>query len=174
MECFSDFTIVVDVDMPVINQGKRKVFEGVLNNPKPYCAVETVDLNFLDEETLSTVLSNTRFDSSAPTIFIAEGLIMYLGAIGKLKLIKDVSTVAAPGSVFVLQFMDASESSAAKDNPTAVANALSVAEATKELNENGWEQLKFSKYGDKNLNFGRHPDKFKPSASFSFCVCRKQ
>ena len=125
--------------------------------------MEAVDLDFLDEkQTLATELGKTRFDATAATVFISEGLIMYLGESGKLKLIADVSAVAAPGSVvFVLQFMDAS-----------APQALSVEEATRELNRHGWEKLEFTKFGDKKLDFGRYPrDRFKPNSAFSFCVC---
>ena len=53
-----------------------------------------VDLDFKDEErTLATELRSegSAFDAAAPALFIAEGLIMYLGALGKIKLLKDVS-----------------------------------------------------------------------------------
>mmetsp|Transcript_97607 Transcript_97607/g.304060 ORF Transcript_97607/g.304060 Transcript_97607/m.304060 type:complete len:342 (+) Transcript_97607:61-1086(+) len=205
LECYSAFPNgAIDVDMPVINQGKLKVMASpALGSPKPHCcSVETVDLDFLDtERTLATALVRggaaaavaesagsagpgsaleptppppTRFDPAAPTIFYAEGLIMYLGAAGKVKLIEDVSAVAAPGSVFILQYMDASHSESAKGNPQALASALSVAEATEDLTKRGWEGLEFAVFGDDRLNFGRFPsDRFKPSPAFSFCVCRK-
>lgn len=133
----------------------------------------SVDLDFLVEETLDTELvkAPSRFDAKAPTLFVCEGLIMYLGAAGKLKLIKDVSAVAAPGSVFLLQFVDATGSKAAQENPSALEHALSVEDATRALTEHGWANLEFARFGDDKLNFGRFPtDKFAPSAAFSFCV----
>jgi methyltransferase (TIGR00027 family) len=168
-----------DVDMAVVNEGRAKIFTELLANQLPalHCAVTTVDLDFLDEErSLQTELSKegSRFDPAAPSLFVSEGLIMYLGAAGKLKLIADVSAVAAPGSVLVLQYMDASQSAAAKEHPGALDNALSVEEAARELTTHGWLELQFSMFGDEKLNFGRYPtEKFQPSASFSFCVCKK-
>merc|ERR1711862_235106 len=93
-------------------------FDGILGSPTPHCGkVHTLSLDFLDKEkTLSSELV-APFDSKKPSLFVSEGLIMYLGAEGKLKFIKDVSAVAAPGSVFVLQFMDGSESEMAKQYP---------------------------------------------------------
>lgn len=167
-----------DVDMAVVNEGKSRIFGELLGAPEPHCPVTTVDLDFLDaEKTLATELgkpgSTPRFDANAPTLFVSEGLIMYLGAVGKVKLLADVSAVAAPGSVLVLQFMDASQSAAAKENPAALEHALSVEEATRELTRHGWTDLQFSMFGDEKLSFGRYPERFKPSASFSFCVCKK-
>lgn len=178
LECYKAFAKgTFDVDMAVVNEGRSKIFADMLGAPMPHCAVETIDLDFLEKEKmLATELgkAESRFDAAAPTLFVSEGLIMYLGPKGKLKLIADVSAVAAPGSVFVLQFMDASESEAAKANPSALDAALSREEATRELTKYGWENLEFAKFGDEKLNFGRFPtDRFKPCASFSFCVCRK-
>ena len=69
--------------------------------------------------------------------------------------------------------MDASKSSH-KDDPAALAGALSEAEATKELSPRGWGEFKFYNFGDEQLNYGRYPTaKFEPSASFSFLVCQK-
>ena len=76
------------------------MFADFLHAPTAHCEVSSVDLDFLSEDkTLATELaSQPKFDATKPSLFLAEGLIMYLGAAGKLKLLKDVSAVAAPGS----------------------------------------------------------------------------
>jgi O-methyltransferase involved in polyketide biosynthesis len=143
--------------MTVVLEGRKKVFGELLGAPESHCSVTTVDLDFLDEgKTLATELgaAGLAFDISAPTVFIAEGLIMYLGAFGKLKLLADISAVAAPGSVLVLQFMDASQSQAAKDNPEVLASALRVKETTQELTKHWWVDLEFSMFGDEKLSYG--------------------
>lgn len=155
--------------MKVINQGKGYIFTEFLDNPRPHCPmVHNVSLDFLDEEVLlaNALADYKSFDSTQPTIFISEGLIMYLGAEGKLKLIRNISEVAAPGSVLILQFME--------DLVNNSSAALSTAEATSILEECGWNNLLFSRFGDETLNYGRYPtDRFEPSASFSFVVCSK-
>ena len=81
-----------------------------------------------------------------------------------------VSAVAAPGSVFILSYVQFME-----DIENYSSAALSQGDATATLEENGWDNLIFSRYGDETLNYGRFPtDKFKPSASFSFLVCTKK
>jgi len=174
LECYSSFAGgSFAVDMEVINKSKAAVFKDFLGDPKPFCSVEDITLDFLDvDKTLATELGE-KFDATKKSLFLAEGLIMYLGAVGKVKLLKDVSAVAAPGSVFILQFMDASESKS-KDDPAAVAAALSAAEATSILTENNWGELQFFKFGDEKLNFGRYPtDRFKSCAAFSFLLATK-
>jgi len=169
LDCYAAFTNgSFEVDMEVMNSKKTAIFASDwLGKPAPKTAVHNVDLDFLSQETsLSDALSKTAFDATQPAVFVAEGLIMYLGETGKLKFLKDVSAAAGPGSVFVLQFMEDVE----RSSPA----ALGVAEATKVLGEGGWEQLQFAKFGDEKLNFGRFPtERFPPSASFSFLTCVK-
>jgi len=175
LECYKAFTVgSFEVDMEVINENKEKVFKDFLADPSPHCSVVKISLDFLDsEKRLSTALGS-KFDMAKPSVFVSEGLIMYLGAEGKLKLLRDTSAAAAKGSVLILQFMDGSDSAAAKANPAILANALTMEEATSTLTELGWGNLEFSKFGDEKLNFGRFPtDKFQPSSSFSFLVCKK-
>lgn len=62
---------------------------------------------------------------------------MYLRAEGKIMLLEDVPAVVAPGSMFVLQFIEA-----AVDAPEAhAASALSAQEATRKLTKHGWENF---------------------------------
>jgi methyltransferase (TIGR00027 family) len=177
MECYKGFANgCIGVDMAVVNAAKVQVFSDFLHAPSPHCAVSNVDLDFLAEDkTLATELAKEpQFDGAKPSLFLSEGLIMYLGPVGKLKLLKDVSAVAAPGSVFVLQFSDPSESEVAKNTPGAVEAGLSAEDARCELDSLGWTGIEFCRYGDESVSFGRFPaDKFKPSASFSFCIATK-
>uniref|UniRef100_A0A7S4QLU3 Uncharacterized protein n=1 Tax=Alexandrium monilatum TaxID=311494 RepID=A0A7S4QLU3_9DINO len=173
LECYKSFANgSFEVDMETVNAGKAKVFRDCLGEPSPRCGqVHNVSLDFLDEErTLATELAALpAFEAGRPTVFVSEGLIMYLGAVGKLKLIRDVSAVAAPGSVLILQYLDSSESETGAQD-----HALSAEEATRALTEHGWEQLAFSRFGDERLNFGRFPtERFKPTCAFSFVVCVK-
>lgn len=175
LEYYKAFTAgSFEVDMEVINTNKEQVFKDFLGSPVPHCPVVNVSLDFLNEEkTLATELA-APFDVTKPSVFVSEGLVMYLGAVGKLKLLRDVSAVAAPGSVFILQFMDASESQKAKDDPSVLGPALSLEEAKGVLSPLGWSEFEASKFGDEKLNFGRFPlDKFEPKATFSFLVCKK-
>ena len=158
--------------MEEINKPRARIFGELLGAPASHCAIKTVDLDFLDEEkTLATELvkEGLGWDAASPSLFIAEGLVMYLGP-GKLKLLTDVSAVAAPGSVFVLNFMEATAEAVAQYGEAATANALSAEEAARVLTEHGWESFEISRYGEEKLSFGRFPEQFEPSVAFSFCV----
>merc|ERR1712070_142449 len=177
LECYKAFSNgSFEVGMEVINANKSQVFE-LLGGPTPHCsAVHNVSLDFLNEEkTLATELAATPFEAEKPTVFLSEGLVMYLGPVGKLKLLRDVSAVAAVGSILILQFMAPDPpSEAVKANPTLLEHALSVEEATGTLSEHGWGEFQFSKFGEEQCSFGRFPvDRFKPSGAFSFVVCTK-
>jgi len=151
-----------------VNKNKATIFAYFLGAPKSHCSmVNNIDLDFLSEEvSLAKKLAETSFDALKPAIFLCEGLIMYLGAEGKLKLLRDISEAAAPGSVFVLQFME--------DVKNNTPEALRTDEAKATLVDGGWQDLVFSQFVDETLNYGRFPtDRFPPQAGFSFVVCVK-
>ena len=131
-------------------------------------------MDCLDEEKSLATELKAPFDANKPTVFVSEGLIMYLGAIGKIKLLRDVSAVAAVGSVFILQFLDGSESQHAKANPESMDNALTETEARDTLSALGWGEFEFFKYGDESLNYGRFPlDRFSVNSTFRFMLAKK-
>lgn len=77
LDCYKVFTNgVFGVDMEVVNNGRKEIFNKFLNNPTPHCPLEDINLNFLDEDkTLATELGKqeSRFDVGKPSIFVAEG-----------------------------------------------------------------------------------------------------
>lgn len=95
--------------MKMINSGNRSIFTDVFSLPRtslrlsrPWTSISWMRrIRFL-----RYYRKYTNFEPETPTVFIAEVLIMCLGAFGKLKLLKAVSSFAAPGSIFLLQFMD--------------------------------------------------------------------
>jgi methyltransferase (TIGR00027 family) len=168
LECFKAFANgSFEVDMEKNNAARRLVFRDLLNDPATNCSVQLVDLDFLDtEKTLSTELAAQApaFDAKQPSIFLAEGLIQYLGD-GKSKLFQDVAQVAVPGSVFILQFLDGTG--------TLHAHQGISADDVARGNE-GWEDFKFCKFGEEKLNFGRYREGFEPNGLFSFGVFIKK
>ena len=177
LKCYKNFQKCFDVDVEKINDMKKKVFKLLRENDKTFHALcsEVVDvsLDLLDnEKNLSTELTKVGFLKDKPTIFIAEGLIMYLGA-GKERFLGEVSNAAAPGSILILNFMEGKNEEAIRIMDPTYMSQNSLIES---LSNKGWdkEHLKVNKFGDDVLNYGRYPNnKFPISSSFSFLVCRK-
>jgi methyltransferase (TIGR00027 family) len=177
LECYKKITKVFDVDMKVINEAKEKAFDLIMKNyqmNKHYRGkIEMISLDFLDQEkNLSSELSNAGFSKNKPTIFVAEGLIMYLGT-GKTRFLKDVSNTAPPGSILILNFMAfLNEEEGREKDPT----YMSTTDLVQLLVAEGWDNnsITINQFGDSALNYGRYPnDKFEESPSFSFLVCKK-
>jgi len=168
LECFKSFANgSFEVDMEKNNTARRSVFRDLLGDPATHCPVQLVDLDFLDtEKALATELAAQApaFDATQPSIFLAEGLIQYLGE-GKSKLFKEVSQAAVPGSVFILQFLDGTGTPHA---PHGI-SAGDVASGNE-----GWGDFEFSKFGEEKLNFGRYREGFEPNGLFSFGVFVKK
>lgn len=165
LECLKSVNVAFEVDMQVINDFKAKILPKL--GVTPICEkVEVLALDFLDEEkTLKTELPGRGLDLQKPTVFVAEGLVQYLGA-GKIKLLKDVADVAYDGSVFILQYLDDSTLECE------ATHGLSESQLREHLGTS-WD-FQFYKFGDDALNFGRYnSEKFQPNAMFSFMVAKK-
>ena len=147
----------------VINDAKAKILQKL--GASPLCKnFEIVSIDLKDaEQSLGKELSAKGFDDKEPTVFVAEGLIMYL-ADGAWKFLTDVMNISCGGSVFILNFMDGGAHVPTGPNE----------ERLKEHFGTSWE-FEFYKYGEEGLNFGRFDtNKFPPSAAFSFMVARKK
>jgi len=167
LDCFLGLEAVFEVDMEVINVSKTKILEKL--GVTPICEkVEIVSLDFLDAgKSLKTELQAKGFNAQKPTVFVAEGLIQYLGD-GRTKFLTDVSDVACKGSVFILQYLDSTNLGA-----TFAASGISEMQLRDHLGTS-WD-FEFYKFGEDALNFGRYDlDKFSPNPMFSFMVAKRR
>eukprot|EP00756_Hemistasia_phaeocysticola_P036117 Hpha_TRINITY_DN16622_c4_g1::TRINITY_DN16622_c4_g1_i1::g.181952::m.181952 len=122
------------------------------------------------------------FSTDQPALFVAEGLIMYLGVkeAQTKHFLDPVSRLAAPGSGLVLNFMAAKEAVPGEEADPIQERARIHCHTRNEvralLAERGWGDIEFHSYGEDSLSFGRYPrDRFpKPSDSFSFVVAKKE
>ena len=119
-------------------------------------------------------LISNGFDTQKPTIFLAEGLIMYLGNKSE-QFLKDLNTLSSSGDSnywLLLNFMDSPD---IHHYDKARWTSMSKDRIRELLQEEGnWKDLKFNMFGDEILNYGRYDNqKYNPTKAFSFVVCRK-
>jgi len=157
LPCFRELDRAFEVDMQAVNEPKREILDA-LSAPKQ-CPQELVTANLTVEGSLTSGLAKAGFDSRKATVFLAEGLIMYLGAAAN-PFLRELSTLAAPSSTLILNFLEH--------------DGFSKSELTALLEGAGWQGLQCNQYGDKVLNYKRFKAGFKPSRAFSFVVCTKQ
>lgn len=97
-------TRLFELDLPELLGFKEKLVaaEGVV----PRCTRVVVPVDLRTDWT--TALAAAGFDASAPTAWVAEGLLQYLDEQDKKRLLDTVSELSAPGSRFAFDHMDAS------------------------------------------------------------------
>lgn len=162
LDCYKNLKSVFEVDMAVINDAKVKILQKL--GATPYCEKsEIVSLDLKDaDKSLKTELSAKGFDDQKPSVFVAEGLIMYLTG-SEWKFLSDVIDCCCIGSVFILNFMDGGAHTPNGPSEPALRKHFGTS----------WD-FEFYKYGEDGLNFGRFDTtKFQPSAAFSFMVARR-
>lgn len=165
LPCCSNFTKAFEVDLAVITSRKERFFKAQLG-VEPLCAMAAVTADLLDAAALADGLAQAGHDTSAASVFLAEGLVMYLGD-KTPALVSAVSAVAARGSTFIINFMG---SDPEVGSPPGTA---SQEEMRAMLEVAGWSDLRFNLFGDDVLNYGRYKEGHPPNRCFSFVVCTK-
>jgi methyltransferase (TIGR00027 family) len=156
LECLQHAVASFEVDMEVINSAKAQVFKSF---GATKCPQHLVSADLLNRDSLGTELAASGFEKDKPTIFLAEGLIMYLPT-KEEELLGVISSLASPGSALILNFMSM---------PT-----MDEAFLRTVLEREGWTKLRFNEFGDDVLDYGRFNRAFPSSKSFSFVTCRKE
>jgi methyltransferase (TIGR00027 family) len=108
---------------------------------KALCRHTFVPVDLLEPGALGAALKSAGFETQRPTVFLAEGVIMYLGE-HQPRFVDEVSSLAAPQSVLILNFMDGQQAPFGKDLTT---HALLAG---------GWHSLGFLDLGMKSLATG--------------------
>lgn len=97
-----------EVDLPEVVEGKRRLLEELLPDERRWPRPQLVAADLSDAAAArDTLLRAPGFDRRARTVFTAEGLFMYLPREKTLDLLREMGKVAAKGSLFAFDFLDA-------------------------------------------------------------------
>ena len=91
-------------------------------------------------------LPNHDYDSSLPTCWILEGLVMYLSKNEVIKLLTELTSLSAKGSYIILHYIN---------NGMSIGNASDIGHMAELLKEKGWSNEKIVKFGSDEFNYGR-------------------
>ncbi len=91
---WEDGTVVYELDQPRVLEFKRDVLAD--SGATPTAQRREVPVDLRDE--WPRVLVDSGFDPSAPSAWLAEGLLIYLPAAAQLQLFTGINALAAPGS----------------------------------------------------------------------------
>ena len=96
-------TVVFEIDQPAVIEFKTRVLAEAGATPAVGHTTVGVDLR----EDWPTALREAGFDPSAPTAWIAEGLLVYLPPDAQDRLLDNITALSAPGSRLATEHMDA-------------------------------------------------------------------
>jgi methyltransferase (TIGR00027 family) len=146
------------VDMDVINTPRAAIFSAL--HMKPLCPEVAVSVDLSEAGALSDKLQEAGFDKAQPSIFLAEGLIMYLTVAAGRELLAELGRLAAVGSLLLLNYMDAPQ-------------VLDRAQVDEALEAAGWKRRQHHRFGEPALDYGRYQHDYPPSGAFSFVVAHQ-
>jgi methyltransferase (TIGR00027 family) len=105
--------VLFEIDQDEVLAFKRKVFEGLGARPKAPCRSIAADLR----GDWPAALINAGFDATAPSAWLAEGLLLYLPSAAERRLIDTVDRLTVGGSVLAFEVKLGRESPEVRDNP---------------------------------------------------------
>lgn len=94
---------ILEVDHPATQGGKKLAVESLPDRWKPPTFVA---LDLTQRDLRESLLACPAYDPAAPTLFIAEGLLMYLTEAEVMEIFDVVRACAGPGSATLFTFMD--------------------------------------------------------------------
>jgi methyltransferase (TIGR00027 family) len=105
--------VVFEIDQPAVLAFKRGVFEGMGAVPKATCRSIAADLR----RDWAGALLDAGFDTTAPTAWLAEGVLLYLPSAAERMLIDTVDRLAVGGSALAYEVKLGPESPAVQHSP---------------------------------------------------------
>ncbi|KAL3925419.1 MAG: hypothetical protein SGILL_000425 [Bacillariaceae sp.] len=112
---------------------------------KPLCPSYSIPMDLSKDSVAEAFSSLKQFQSSTPTCWIVEGLIMYLERAKVVKLMDDIASSSALGSFLILNFSN--------NTP----KGPSIDEIKDQLAEKHWKQASRLMFGDESFSFDRYP-----------------
>ena len=97
-------TTVFELDQPEVIEFKTRTLAGLGAEPSAHHRTVSIDLR----DDWPTALRAAGFDPTAPTAWIAEGLLIYLPPAAQDKLLDGITALSAPGSRIATEEMDVS------------------------------------------------------------------
>ena len=97
-----DGTTVYELDQPEVIAFKSRTLADLCAEPTATRCAIAIDLR----DDWATALADAGFDRTAPTAWIAEGLLIYLPPAAQDKLFDDIAALSAPGSRIATEQMD--------------------------------------------------------------------
>jgi len=152
----------VEVDAKPVNDHKETAFNKIKEAgklPEPHAKRQVISLDFDQESTAD--IPKHGVDFSAPTLWLLEGLVMYLTAEANEKMYNELSDLSAPGSHVILNFLNDGQ---------AHHGALF---ARKLLEEKSWTVVDELMFGDAKFNYGKYPQGAEPSKMAGFVFLKK-
>ena len=156
-----------EIDLPDVVRAKTRLIRQA--GARALCPLVTLTVDLTGAPgTLECALLSAGFDPSVPTLFVAEGLSMYLSAEVNRRLFEESNRISAPGSLLLVGFI--SESALL---PKSIPFTIEPAEMRALFSATGWRDPSVSVYGDASLSFGRYPKDRGPDTSQCFCIASK-
>eukprot|EP00580_Thalassiosira_gravida_P000386 CAMPEP_0201617500 /NCGR_PEP_ID=MMETSP0492-20130828/36526_1 /ASSEMBLY_ACC=CAM_ASM_000837 /TAXON_ID=420259 /ORGANISM="Thalassiosira gravida, Strain GMp14c1" /LENGTH=313 /DNA_ID=CAMNT_0048085783 /DNA_START=64 /DNA_END=1005 /DNA_ORIENTATION=+ len=164
MESLKKATAYWEVDTASVMNYKQKILDSLQEKgelPETFCERKVITMDF-SKESIAELPSSHGYQSTFPSCWILEGLIMYLKREDQEQLLDNVSKLSEKDSFLVLNFF------------TNFPGGLSNEEIDERLGGQGWKKTESFMFGEEGFNFGRYPKGKPANKVLGFAMYRKE
>eukprot|EP00501_MAST-03F_sp_TOSAG23-6_P001935 GSMAST32.ASY1.ANO1.2016.1 assembled CDS len=154
-----DVDLYIEVDEMRVNTPKEKILQELESLPKLICPRRCISLNF-ETETIQD-LPKYDFNSSIPTCWVLEGLIMYLEKDAVRNIYENIAELSVPESYAIINFIGNSK----EHHQVEFADSILLGK--------GWIQVKKVLFGETDFRYGRYPKDVESNKNLGFVFYRK-
>eukprot|EP01129_Flabellula_baltica_P001296 TRINITY_DN11187_c0_g1_i1.p1 TRINITY_DN11187_c0_g1~~TRINITY_DN11187_c0_g1_i1.p1 ORF type:complete len:311 (+),score=56.21 TRINITY_DN11187_c0_g1_i1:113-934(+) len=162
LQAMENVDAVFEVDREDLNCIKEYYYSNEIAGARPFCTRKNVTCDLSVSGMLSMELEHSEFNQSQSSIWLLEGLLMYLSSEAQKNLIEEFSCLAAAGSKALVNVTHIEDEKV----------GYTIDEYVRMLSSMGWH-VDIVKFGDPDLNFGRFPERFEPNSKFTLLICSK-
>lgn len=152
LSCLSQAKSYWEIDTENVMNYKLARLDGLKEKgetPRPLCPIHSISMDF-GKESMADVLPKTyKFDSSIPTCWILEGLIMYLKRPDVEQLMNNISILSASSSYLILNF--------STNMPNT--GSPNIDELDEMLGTSNWKKVIRLMFGEEGFHYNRYPVK---------------
>ena len=149
LSCLSRATSYWEVDTENVMKYKQLKLDLLKERkelPDPMCPIHSISMDFSKESIAD--LPKHNFDSSIPSCWLLEGLIMYMLRADVEQLIDAISQLAPSSSYLILNF----------STNMPYTSSPSIDELDERLNASNWKKVVRLMFGEEGFRFNRYPE----------------
>ena len=165
--CLAQAKSYWEIDTDSVMKYKQARMDGLKGRgeiPRPMCPINSISMDFGKDSMADVLTKIYKFDSSIPTCWILEGLIMYLKRPDVEQLMNNISKLSPCASYLILNFSTNMPHTASPN----------IDEIDEMLGTSNWKKVTRLMFGEEGFHYNRYPEGKPANKILGFAMYQKE